>query len=137
MTEREFHTPMVAVVDDDTAFIELLCELLADEGMQVSCYINSADAFRDLRSLQPDLIVLDVRLEKPEAGWQLLEMLRIDRATAQIPVILCSADSHFLRERVDLLRAHNAEPLEKPFSIDELLDKIWMVLDSPPLVKAR
>jgi CheY-like chemotaxis protein len=120
--------PLVAVVDDDTAYIELLCELLADEGMRVECFMNSGEAYHELARIRPDVIVLDVRLERPEAGWQLLEMLRLDRVTARIPVVVCSADAKFLREKGEQLRAHYAEPLEKPFVIDELLEKIGLAL---------
>jgi DNA-binding response OmpR family regulator len=128
VTARSHASPFVAVVDDDTAYIELLCELLADEGMRVECFLNSGEAYRELARLRPDVIVLDVRLERPEAGWQLLELLRLDRATARIPVVVCSADAKFLREKADQLRAHWAEPLEKPFVIEELLEKIRLAL---------
>lgn len=128
MTELQQRRPLVAVVDDDTAYIQLLCDLLDDEGMQVSCYQNSFTAYQELAALQPDVIVLDVRLEHPDAGWQLLEMLRLDRKTAQIPVIVCSADARFLQAKADQLRAHAAEALEKPFTLDELLDAINLAL---------
>lgn len=116
--------PTVAVIDDDTVFIDLMRELLEDEGYSVLSCKNGREAFALVREHNPDVIVLDLRLETPDAGWLVLEMLRLDPATADIPIILCSADAGFIREKEEQLRDHNVDFLEKPFVLDELLAKI-------------
>jgi len=124
--------PLIAVVNDDTEFIGLMHDLLAEEDYRVSTHLVAANAYRELLAAQPDLIVLDIRMETPEAGWQLLEMLRLNRVTTDIPVIVCSADAPFLRAKEEHLRQQGYEILEKPFDIVALLEKVELALERCP-----
>lgn len=121
----------IAVVDDDTMFLELMHELLAEEGYQSTIHKSGTDAYTVLKERQPDLIILDVRMEHQETGWQLLELLRLDPATEQIPVIVCSADAQSLREKAAHLRERRADVLEKPFNLDELTAKVRATIGEP------
>jgi CheY-like chemotaxis protein len=66
----------IAVIDDDAACRELLHELLSEEGYAVHPFPDSATAARCLRALAPAAIILDVRLERPTAGREVLADLR-------------------------------------------------------------
>jgi DNA-binding response OmpR family regulator len=120
--------PRIAVVNDDTEFIGLMRDLLSEEQYRVSTHLTADSAYRDLVAERPDLIVLDIRMETPEAGWQLLELLRLNPATAHTPAIVCSADAPFLRAKQDHLRQQGYDTLEKPFDLDTLLAKIAAAL---------
>jgi DNA-binding response OmpR family regulator len=115
---------VIAVVDDDTAFLDLMSELLSEEGYQVITGRSAKQAHHVIRDHSPDLVVLDIRMEHPEAGWNLLELLRLDRRTVSIPVIVASADARFLHAKAQQLHHHHCDILVKPFTIDELLAKI-------------
>lgn len=117
--------PVVAVIDDDTAFVDLVEELLKDEGYRVLVGRSGGKEAHELvRETQPDIVVLDVRLGTPDSGWLVVELLRLDPTTATIPIIICSADGQFLRQKQEQLRMRNCDYLEKPFLLDELLEKI-------------
>jgi CheY-like chemotaxis protein len=73
---------------------------------------------------------LDIRLGTPETGWTILELVRLDPATAQIPVIVCSADTIFLRAKEEALHALHCDILEKPCDLDALLRTIALVLEA-------
>ena len=120
--------PLIAVVNDDTEFINLMHDLLTEEGYRVSSHMLANNAYRELLAERPALVVLDIRMETPEAGWQLLELLRLNPATAHIPGIVCSADAVFLRAKQEHLRAQGYAILEKPFDLDTLLDTIAAAL---------
>jgi len=75
---------------------------------------------------------LDISLDQLGQGWQLLDMLRLDPATAQIPIIICSPDPWLLREQDGLLRTLHCDSLEKPFDLEMLLAKIRAAV-GPPL----
>lgn len=120
--------PLIAVVNDDTEFIALMRDLLSEEDYRVSTHLVAHNAYQELLAGRPDLIVLDIRMGTPEAGWQLLELLRLNRATARIPVIVCSADAPFLRAKQEHLREQGYAILEKPFDIDTLLEKVGAAL---------
>lgn len=115
---------LIAVVNDDSDFLLLMCELLEDEGYEARQFKVLHDAYQGLREAKPDMIVLDIRMETPEGGWQLLELLRLDPETKETPVLVCSADAPFLRAKEAHLLAHGCDVLEKPFDLEELLKKI-------------
>jgi hypothetical protein len=76
----------IAIVDDDRTFTDLLVEILGELGYQATGYYQSEGTFALLRHLQPDLILVDVRIEGPQSGWTLLDLLRADEATRAIPL---------------------------------------------------
>lgn len=121
----------IAVVNDNSMFLGLMQELLTGEGYATELYTEGSTAYAALKEAQPALIILDIRMEHPEAGWTVLDLLRLDRATMHIPVIVCSADSRALREKADHLREQHADVLEKPFLLDALLDKIRAAIGDP------
>ena len=119
---------LIAVVDDDTLFVEVLSDLLAEEGYQVQTYKNGADAFPQLRDQPPALIILDIPGIAPTQGWKTLELLCSDPMTMTVPIIVCSADIFMLRDQADRLAALHISVLEKPFSIEDLLIMIDQAL---------
>lgn len=122
----------IAVVNDDTEFLRLMRLLLTQHGYQVTLHPTTDAAYRALRAAPPDLVILDIRMETPGAGWQLLELLRLDPATTALPVLVCSADVVFLQAKEDRLRAEGYAVLEKPFGLAVLLERIAALLPSPP-----
>ena len=115
---------VIAVVNNDTVFLDLMAELLAGEGYEPLVCKEGDKAYALVKERRPDLVVLDIRLDQPEAGWTILELLRLDPATATIPVIVCSADAPFLRAKAATLRELDCDVLEKPFDLDTLLAKV-------------
>jgi CheY-like chemotaxis protein len=115
-----FARQMIAVVDDDLIFTSMLRDFLEGEGYRVLSWPEAHGAQALLRSEQPNLLILDLRLEHPEAGRRILELARQDVETAHIPIIVCSADTQFIRRNLAFLRAHATSILEKPFDLDEL-----------------
>jgi CheY-like chemotaxis protein len=115
---------LIAVVNDDQAYIDFVRELLVEEGYQTIACVGEHAAHAMVRREKPDFIILDMRLEHPDAGWQILQLIRLDPATKEIPVLVCSADAKFLREKEQQLRAQRCDILEKPFDLDMLLEKI-------------
>ena len=79
----------VLVVDDEKQNRTLLAELLQDD-CRVILARNGAQAIERTHELKPDLILLDVMM--PEmSGYQVIQALRNDDETRQIPVIFISA----------------------------------------------
>jgi CheY-like chemotaxis protein len=115
------HKPLVAVVNNDTAFLELMKELLDDEGYETLIHKEGSTAYQRVKKEQPALLILDIRLGAPEEGWNVLELLKLDPKTAGMPVIVCSADAVQLREKAPRLRELGCVTLEKPFDLAELL----------------
>ena len=123
--------PLIAVVNDDPAFLELMHELLTDESYTTVLLHEGSSAYDMIRKQHPDLVILDLRLEHPEAGWKTLQLLRLDPETTGIPVILCSADTRSLREKEDWLKERDIKVLEKPFNLDDMLKMVKDATGSP------
>ena len=125
-------TPGIIVADDNSIYLELIKELLIEEGYpQVHC-LRSLAVFDVVRQEQPDLVILDINSAHPSEGWHLLDLLRLHPTTTNIPVIVCSTDPYILREKAAWLAEMRCDTLEKPFDLDALLDKVRSVLGSPP-----
>ncbi|CAA9583095.1 MAG: hypothetical protein AVDCRST_MAG59-5064 [uncultured Thermomicrobiales bacterium] len=101
----------------------LFADLLDDDG--AGTYHVTTRAYVDhdlatLRALEPDLIVLDYMWAEEDTGWSLLQLLKMDPATAAIPVVLCTGAAR----EVEALGGHLAEMgirvVLKPFNIDRL-----------------
>ncbi len=122
-------TPIIAVINDDTAFLELMRELLeTEEGYRVQICREADRAYAFVKELRPDLVILDIRVGHEEGGWQILELLTLDPATRPIPVIVCSAALHSLAEHEPLLEQYGCQVLAKPFDLDALLTKVQSAL---------
>ena len=116
----------VLVVDDDPSFLELMQSLLTSEGYEVATCRESQAALQKVATFRPQVITLDLRMPEP-SGWQLLETLKRDPETSDIPIIVVSAAGAELAETRERLRRYEGRDvsiLVKPFEIDELLSRI-------------
>jgi two-component system response regulator VanR len=116
--------PLIALVDDEMPIIELLNDFLIEEGYATLCCYSGKAGYAAIKKEQPDLVILDLQMEERDTGLQVLGLLRLDPSTAKIPVIMCSASRQFLWQNENQLRAYSCVVLEKPFDLDEMLDKI-------------
>ena len=118
----------ILVVDDDAELVELISFNLKQAGHSVGTASNGVDAIKKARSLEPDLIVLDVMMPELD-GFAVCEILRRDSSTATVPILMLTALSSELG-RLAGLGSGASEFITKPFSprvlvqrIEELLQK--------------
>ena len=123
---------LIAVVNDDATFLDLMHDLLTEEGFRVIRWFARDGALAMLERERPALVLLDIRMEEPEAGLLLLREIRASKAIGTIPVIVCTADQRFLHEHAEMLSALRVQTLAKPFDLNALLAKISALLDVPP-----
>lgn len=124
--------PHIVVVNDTQEILDLFREILEDEGYAVTLYSFAINDLSELLKLRPDLVILDFLIGGESLGWQLLQKMKMDRRTAHIPVIVCSAALQLLQELEGHLRAKNVGIVVKPFDIDELVDIVQQYLASGP-----
>ena len=112
--------PLILVVNDDTAFLELMEQLLEDEGYEAEVLKSSKNALEHIKQRRPALVLLDVRINNEESGLLLLDLITLDPETRSIPVIIASANLQALAGREDELAAKGIYVIAKPFDIDDL-----------------
>jgi DNA-binding response OmpR family regulator len=120
----------ILVVDDDPDLLELLKMSLEGAGFSVITAMNGLEALESARSARPppDLILLDLVLPEMD-GFTICEILRKDRTTAAIPVILLTGlTSQF--NRLAGLESGANDYVTKPVNPDELLARIRALLRS-------
>ena len=122
----------IAVVNDDTVFLEMMSAVLKERGWDTDVYRESHRAFEDLKREPPDLIVLDIRMESPETGWTLLELITLDAGLRPIPVVVCSAAILDLRAHEEWLSKQGIAVLPKPFDIASLYETVETALRDAP-----
>lgn len=116
--------PVIAVVDDDTVFVEMVRDFLGSEGYDTIAIEQASVAVDAIMHARPALILLDIRMDVANSGAEILVALRANPAVAAIPVIVCTADQQFLRNQAGFFRTYNAGFVSKPFDLDVLLDAI-------------
>jgi CheY-like chemotaxis protein len=116
--------PHIVVANDDVLMLDLMKELLTDEGYQVTLIRESRKAYQLIKELAPDLVILDIRMGNELTGFELIALLMLDPATRRIPLIVASADSRALQEHADQLAHHNILVVAKPFDLEDLLKAI-------------
>src|SRR6266851_4883966 len=121
----------IAVIDDDTVFIDLMHDLLANgEGYEVVSNSQWIQSHEFIKNTKPDLVILDLMMGREQTGWVVLQLLQEDPSTAHIPVILCSAAEYALQQRVCRVTPRaRVEAVSKPFDVDHLLGVIARLLE--------
>jgi DNA-binding response OmpR family regulator len=111
----------VAVVNDDAAYLQLLQELLSDEGYEVAVFHTVEVAYQEIRNYQPHLLIVDLLFPESKQGVDLISMLWLHADTRAIPIIVASAATTQLKSMEDMLRAKGITVLYKPFDLEDLL----------------
>lgn len=127
-------TPLIAIINDDPAFLEFIASFLESETVYSTVvWDDGVQSLAKLREHLPDCVILDVRLGDQAVGHTILESIRADDELRDIPVIVCTADSHFIRENGDMLKLLDADVLEKPFDLEILEAKVNRAVSRVPI----
>jgi DNA-binding response OmpR family regulator len=127
----------ILVVDDEPMVRDTLAQVLTEEGYIVDVAVDGEDALDRVHAARPDAILLDLMMPGMN-GRQFLQALRNDAAYQQVPVLIMTA-VHGLE--VNLASIGASEVVEKPFQVNELLNKVALAvyrsrdadkLSSPP-----
>jgi CheY-like chemotaxis protein len=120
--------PVIVVVDNDEPFRDLLVDLLSDEGYRVVTAMTRAEAIETIRQERPALVILDLRMEAPDSGLQIIRTVRDNPLTATLPLLLCSADVTGIAAHAPFLEEHHVLALNKPFDLNHLLELICQLV---------
>lgn len=121
----------ILVIEDEPKTGDYLQRGLGESGFAVRLARNGRDGLFIAREEEIELVVLDVMLPRMD-GWQVLEALRADPATEQIPVLFLTARDE-VEDRVRGLELGADDYLVKPFAFVELLARIRTLLRRGPV----
>lgn len=109
----------ILAIDDDPQVISLYERYLRPQGYEIIPLTDPAQAVPRAAELQPFAITLDIMMPGID-GWQVLQSLKAEAATRDIPVIICS----ILEEQERGFSLGAADYLVKPILEDDLVQAL-------------
>ena len=117
----------ILVVDDEPVVVEIAKRKLEDRGYEVLTAGNGEEALESLKTKVPDLIVLDIQMPKMNGYTFMMEKSKTPEYV-KIPVIVLTA----YNEMEPLFKRHGVKAyLLKPLKLQDLLDKVTLVVGAP------
>lgn len=110
------------VIDDSPDELSLLTEYLREARLRLIVAFDGSEGFQKAAALQPDLILLDVRMPRTD-GFAACRLLKADARTAHIPVIFLSGANE-LEVRLQGLRLGAVDYISKPFAPEEVIARV-------------
>jgi len=119
--------PLIAIVEDDEVLGRSLRQRFTLEGFRVSWFTTIEEARRALSGHAVSLVLSDIRLPDGDGGKL---MTGIFDAHGVLPTIFMTAFAD-LEEAVRLIKHGARDYVEKPFDLDDLVDKVRSILSDP------
>ena len=118
------------IIEDDHEIVELLEDLLSEEGYELRFADNRVDAIATAIAEVPDLILADVRIPDSAgeevngpAGLEAMREIKMNPTTSHIPIIAATA-SVMIQDEQRIKEAGCVGLVKKPFDFISLLDTI-------------
>jgi len=112
----------IFVVDDNIDNINVLEKILKENQYKVRKSTSATRALTAIRTLPPDLILLDISMPEMN-GYEVCYELKQDSNTSKIPVIFISAMDDVL-DKVKAFKVGAVDYISKPFQMEEVLARI-------------
>ncbi len=112
----------VLLIEDEPNIIEAISFILSRDGWEVATHANGETAVGAVVSARPDVLILDVMLPG-RSGFDILQDLRADPATAALPVLMLTARGQ-TKDRELAARLGATRFMTKPFSNADVLQTV-------------
>jgi DNA-binding response OmpR family regulator len=114
-------------IEDEPEMIDLVRLILGRRGFVVSGANGGRQGLELVRSELPDMVLLDLMMPDMD-GWDVYHQLKSDEQTRDIPVIVITAKAQNIDKVLGLRVAKVEDYIAKPFSPQELLERVEQVL---------
>jgi len=108
----------VLLVDDDLTMVQMVAELLRQEGHEVFPFSNGSAALAGLTAHAPELVITDLYFDKTRAHG--LEVVQKARALSPPAVVIVITGFGTIETAVEAMKNGAFDYLEKPFKLEEL-----------------
>ncbi|ATS19172.1 response regulator [Synechococcus sp. PCC 6717] len=116
----------VLVVEDSPPQREMISELLAKTGFEVTIASDGVEAIEQLQNFTPDLVVLDIVMPRMN-GYEVCRQIKADPRTQTVPVVICSSKGEEFDRYWGMKQGADAY-ITKPFDPKELIGTIKQLL---------
>lgn len=122
--------PTILIIDDEPSLVSSLTFALEEEGYQVHGAATGQAGLQAVADVQPDLVLLDLRLPD-QTGLEVLAAMPRENGEPQVIMISAHGDT---RAAVKAVKMGAADYLTKPFDLDDLLHTIRTTLERSRMV---
>ncbi|WP_280771108.1 ATP-binding protein [Salipaludibacillus daqingensis] len=122
-----FSPSSVMIIEDDTSLALLLSEELKANGFRVIHHYDPQNAYDDIVRTELTAVVVDLMLGEEMDGWELIEKLKLDPKTKDLPIVISSALDRS-DEKVQQFQVN--EYLTKPYPPNELSKTLLQFVQS-------
>lgn len=123
----------ILLVDDDLDFLEMHKAVLLNHGYEVITATSAQEGLDKVRAEMPDLIVLDLMMEKHDAGFSFSKQIKSDPLFKKIPILMVTAVADATGYRFSLEKdgywMKTDEFLDKPVEPSVLVQSVEKLLD--------
>ena len=122
----------ILLVDDDADFLEMHKAVLANHGYEVFTAMSGQEGLERVRTEMPDLIILDLMMEKHDAGFSFSRTIKTDPLFKRIPILMVTSVAEATGYRFSLEEdgywMKTDDFLDKPVMPAVLLDRVAKLL---------
>ncbi len=126
--------PKILIVDDDVDFVEIHKTFLEQRGYRLSSAFSAREGWRRVEKEKPDLIILDLMMERLDAGMNLSQRLKNHPEYASIPILMLTSISGEMgmdfspRTEEERKQLQVEDFSSKPIKTKTLLEKVEKLL---------
>jgi DNA-binding response OmpR family regulator len=117
----------VIYIEDEPEMIDLVRLILSKKGYEVHGANGGREGLELVTREQPDLVLLDLMMPDID-GWDVYQQMKAEETTRDIPVIIITAKAQSIDRVLGLHIAKVDDYISKPFSPQELLDRVERVM---------
>lgn len=123
----------IFVVDDSEEIRKIIKKVFSKNGTNVYESETGIDAFQNILKLQPELVILDLKIPG-KSGLDVLKDIRNDPRTMSIPVIILTGSGE--DEKIECFEIGADDYIKKPVDLNELLLKVRNTIMRHNMAKA-
>jgi len=116
----------ILIVDDETGIVDEIKDFFEEEGFEVHTADSGEDGIEMVQSVQPDLMILDMKL--PDiSGIEVLKVAKEKSPHTKVIVVTGYVDQSLIDKAEELGRDSF---LQKPFNLTFLIDEVNRLLQA-------
>jgi len=123
----------ILIIDDDVDFVDLNKAVLENNGFEVETAFSAREGMDKVQFEAPNLILLDLMLEKHDTGFSFAKAIKADPRYKEIPILMISAvageTGYDFSQEQDGYWMKTDDFVPKPVEPDVLVAKINALLD--------
>jgi len=118
------------VINNSDNILAMFRKILEVDDCEVFLQLFLNSDLRDVRRIQPDLIILDYYVGREGVGWEFLQLLKMEDSTAAVPVLVCTTAVRLVQEIAGYLATKRVSILRKPFESRDLVKAVQYALQA-------